>query len=158
MSKRTKKMLHGANDRRRSYGRCDSIFFLYKVDTVEVRTSHYTDRRSKECNSSGTDGFQFGPCTTALQHYKYRDIAYIDAFKVTQLNRNTICISKKKPGDRMHPISWQLHLFWQKWHFLWRVLCDRDETVPYFDGIQVNSIVMDEKLDIKKEILYWIQL
>lgn len=26
---------------------------------------------------------------------------------------------------------------------------NRDETVPYFDGIQVNSIVMDEKLDIK---------
>ena len=25
----------------------------------------------------------------------------------------------------------------------------RDESVPYFDGIQVNSVVMDEKLDIK---------
>ena len=36
MSKRTKKMA-GRYDRRRSYGRCDSIFSYYKVDTVEVR-------------------------------------------------------------------------------------------------------------------------
>ena len=27
----------------------------------------------------------------------------------------------------------------------------RDESVPYFDGIQVNKVVMDEKLDIKGE-------
>ena len=49
------------------------FFSYYKVDTVEVRgTSHYTDEEVKNMGASGTDGFQFGPCTTALQHYKYR--------------------------------------------------------------------------------------
>ena len=76
------------------------------------------------------------------------DIAYVDAFKVTQLNRNTICISvkEKKQSDASDILTVTFILTEM-------AFCggsqNRDETVPYFDGIQVNSIVMDEKLDIK---------
>ena len=56
------------------------FFSYYKVDTVEVRgTSHYTDEEVKNMVLRGPSGFQFGPCTTALQHYNTEDIAYVDA-------------------------------------------------------------------------------
>ena len=88
---------------------------------------------------------------THLDVYKRQteDIAYVDAFKVTQLNRNTICISvkeKKTVGCIRYLDS---YIYFDRNGIFVEGSQNRDETVPYFDGIQVNSIVMDEKLDIK---------
>ena len=77
------------------------------------------------------------------------DIAYVDGFKVTQLNRNTICISvkeKKTVGCIRYLDS---YVYFDRNGIFVEGSQNRDVTVPYFDGIQVNSIVMDEKLDIK---------
>ena len=50
------------------------------------------------------------------------DIAYVDAFKVTQLNRNTICISvkEKKTVDASDILTVTFIL--TEMAFLWRVL------------------------------------
>ncbi len=45
------------------------FFTYYKVDSVEVTgTTHYTDEEVKNMVLQGAAGFQFGPCTPALQH------------------------------------------------------------------------------------------
>ena len=77
------------------------------------------------------------------------DVAFVDAFKVTQINRNTICISvkEKKPVGCIHYLD--SYVFFDRNGIFVEGSKTRDESVPYFDGIQVNSVVMDEKLDIK---------
>ena len=77
------------------------------------------------------------------------DVAFVDAFKVTQINRSTICISvkEKKPVGCIHYLD--SYVFFDRNGIFVEGSKTRDESVPYFDGIQVNSVVMDEKLDIK---------
>ena len=105
------------------------FFSYYKVDTVEVRgTSHYTDEEVKNMVLRGPMASNSVLAPLLYSTTNTEDIAYVDAFKVTQLNRN---------------------IYFDRNGIFVEGSQNRDETVPYFDGIQVNSIVMDEKLDIK---------
>ena len=126
------------------------FFSYYKVDTVEVRgTSHYTDEEVKNMVLRGTMTSSSILAPLLYSTTNTEDIAYVDAFKVTQLNRNTICISvkeKKTVGCIRYLDS---YIYFDRNGIFVEGSQNRDETVPYFDGIQVNSIVMDEKLDIK---------
>ena len=96
MSKRTKKMLAGMI----GVGVMVAVivfFSYYKVDTVEVRgTSHYTDEEVKNMVLRGPMASNSVLAPLLYSTTNTEDIAYVDAFKVTQLNRNTICISVKE--------------------------------------------------------------
>ena len=149
MSKRTKKMLAGMI----GVGVMVAVivfFSYYKVDTVEVRgTSHYTDEEVKNMVLRGPMASNSVLAPLLYSTTNTEDIAYVDAFKVTQLNRNTICISvkeKKTVGCIRYLDS---YIYFDRNGIFVEGSQNRDDTVPYFDGIQVNSIVMDEKLDIK---------
>ena len=73
------------------------FFSYYKVDTVEVRgTSHYTDEEVKNMVLRGPMASNSVLAPLLYSTTNTEDIAYVDAFKVTQLNRNTICISVKE--------------------------------------------------------------
>ena len=127
------------------------IFFsYYKVDSVEIRgTSHYTDEEVKNMVLRGPMDSNSVLAPLIYSTTNTDDIAYVDAFKVTQLNRNTICISvkeKKAVGCIRYLDS---YIYFDRNGIFVEGSQNRDETVPYFDGIQVNSIVMDEKLDIR---------
>ena len=127
------------------------IFFsYYKVDSVEIRgTSHYTDEEVKNMVLRGPMASNSVLAPLIYSTTNTDDIAYVDAFKVTQLNRNTICISvkeKKAVGCIRYLDS---YIYFDRNGIFVEGSQNRDETVPYFDGIQVNSIVMDEKLDIR---------
>ena len=127
------------------------IFFsYYKVDSVEIRgTSHYTDEEVKNMVLRGPMASNSVLAPLLYSTTNTEDIAYVDAFKVTQLNRNTICISvkeKKAVGCIRYLDS---YIYFDRNGIFVEGSQNRDETVPYFDGIQVNSIVMDEKLDIR---------
>ena len=127
------------------------IFFsYYKVDSVEIRgTSHYTDEEVKNMVLRGPMASNSVLAPLIYSTTNTDDIAYVDAFKVTQLNRNTICISvkeKKAVGCIRYLDS---YIYFDRNGIFVEGSQNRDETVSYFDGIQVNSIVMDEKLDIR---------
>lgn len=125
------------------------FFSYYKVDTVEVRgTSHYTDEEVKNMVLRGPMASNSVLAPLLYSTTNTEDIAYVDAFKVTQLNRNTICISvKEKTVGCIRYLD--SYIYFDRNGIFVEDSQNRDETVPYFDGIQVNSIVMDEKLDIK---------
>ena len=127
-----------------------AFFSYYKVDSIEVRgTTHYTDEEVKKMVLRGPLASNSVLAPLLYSTTNTGDIAYVDAFKVTQLNRSTICISvkeKKTVGCIKYHDSYIY--FYRNGTFV-EGSQTRDETVPYFDGIQVNSIVMDEKLDIK---------
>lgn len=127
-----------------------AFFSYYKVDSIEVRgTTHYTDEEVKKMVLRGPLASNSVLAPLLYSTTNTGDIAYVDAFKVTQLNRSTICISvkeKKTVGCIKYLDS---YIYFDRNGTFVEGSRTRDETVPYFDGIQVNSIVMDEKLDIK---------
>ena len=149
MSKRTKKMLAGMI----GAGVMVAVivfFSYYKVDTVEVRgTSHYTDEEVKNMVLRGPMASNSVLAPLLYSTTNTEDIAYVDAFKVTQLNRNTICISvkeKKTVGCIRYLDS---YIYFDRNGIFVEGSQNRDETVPYFDGIQVNSIVMDCEITVE---------
>ena len=149
MSKKTKKILAGVIGAG-VLAAMIAFFSYYKVDSVEVRgTTHYTDEEVKKMVLRGPLASNSVLAPLIYSTTKTDDIAYVDAFKITQLNRNTICISvkeKKTVGCIRYLDS---YIYFDRNGIFVEGTQTRDETVPYFDGIQVNSIVMDEKLDIK---------
>ena len=99
------------------------FFSYYKVDTVEVRgTSHYTDEEVKNMVLRGPMASNSVLAPLLYSTTNTEDIAYVDAFKVTQLNRNTICISvkEKKQSDASDILTVTFIL--TEMAFLWRVL------------------------------------
>lgn len=149
VSKKTKKIMAGVI----GVGILTALivfFSYYKVDSVEVRgTSHYTDEEVKKMVLRGPLASNSVLAPLFYSTTKTDDIIYVDAFKVTQLNRSTICISvkeKKIVGCIKYLDS---YIYFDRNGIFVEGSQTRDETVPYFDGIQVNKIVMDEKLDIK---------
>ena len=128
------------------------FFSYYKVDSVEVRgTSHYTDEEVKAMVLRGRLASNSVLAPMLYSTTNTDDVAFVDAFKVTQLNRNTICISvkEKKPVGCIHYLD--SYIYFDRNGIFVEGSKTRDESVPYFDGIQVNKVVMDEKLDIKGE-------
>ena len=149
MSKKTKKIMAGVI----GVGILAALivfFSYYKVDSVEVRgTDHYTDEEVKSMVLRGPLASNSVLAPLVYSTTNTDDIAYVDGFKVTQLNRNTICISvkeKKTVGCIRYLDS---YVYFDRNGIFVEGSQNRGVTVPYFDGIQVNSIVMDEKLDIK---------
>lgn len=149
MSKKTKKIIAGVIGAGILVAMI-AFFSYYKVDSVEVRgTDHYTDEEVKSMVLRGPLASNSVLAPLVYSTTNTDDIAYVDGFKVTQLNRNTICISvkeKKTVGCIRYLDS---YVYFDRNGIFVEGSQNRDVTVPYFDGIQVNSIVMDEKLDIK---------
>lgn len=126
------------------------FFTYYKVDSVQVRgTTHYSDEEVKKMVLRGPLASNSVLAPMIYSTTDTDDVAFADAFKVTQINRNTICISvkEKKPVGCIHYLD--SYVFFDRNGIFVEGSKTRDESVPYFDGIQVNSVVMDEKLDIK---------
>ena len=126
------------------------FFTYYKVDSVQVRgTTHYSDEEVKKMVLRGPLASNSVLAPMIYSTTDTDDVAFVDAFKVTQINRSTICISvkEKKPVGCIHYLD--SYVFFDRNGIYVEGSKTRDESVPYFDGIQVNSVVMDEKLDIK---------
>lgn len=126
------------------------FFTYYKVDSVQVRgTTHYSDEEVKKMVLRGPLASNSVLAPMIYSTTDTDDVAFVDAFKVTQINRNTICISvkEKKPVGCIHYLD--SYVFFDRNGIFVEGSKTSDESVPYFDGIQVNSVVMDEKLDIK---------
>lgn len=126
------------------------FFTYYKVDSVQVRgTTYYSDEEVKKMVLRGPLASNSVLAPMIYSTTDTDDVAFVDAFKVTQINRSTICISvkEKKPVGCIHYLD--SYVFFDRNGIFVEGSKTRDESVPYFDGIQVNSVVMDEKLDIK---------
>ena len=96
MSKKTKKIIAGVIGAGILVAMI-AFFSYYKVDSVEVRgTSHYTDEEVKKMVLRGPLASNSVLAPLFYSTTKTDDIIYVDAFKVTQLNRSTICISVKE--------------------------------------------------------------
>lgn len=127
-----------------------AFFSYYHVSTVEVRgTTHYTDEEIKKMVLRGPLASNSVLAPLVYSTTNTDDIAFVDGFKVTQLSRSAICISvkEKKPVGCIRYLD--SYIYFDRTGTFVEGSQTREETVPYFDGIQVESVIMDEKLDIK---------
>lgn len=131
------------------------FFFAYfHVENVEVMGSgHYTEDEIKEMILRGPMASNSILAPILYSKENAGDIPYVDGFTVSRTNRNTIVISvreKKAVGCIPYLDS---YIYFDRNGIFIEGDKTRDETVPFFDGIQVEQVVKNEKLPIEDTVL-----
>lgn len=128
------------------------IFFFtyYRVEHVEVMgSSHYSEAEIKEMILRGPLASNSVLAPILYTTNNTEDVPFVEGFSVTQMNRNTIVISVKEKQPVGCIPYLDSYIYFDRNGVFIEGSRIRDEKVPYFDGIQVNSVVMNEKLPIK---------
>lgn len=127
------------------------FFFVYfRVEHVEVMgSSHYTDEEVREMILRGPLASNSVLAPLLYSQDEVDDVLFVEGFSVTQLNRNTIAISVKEKQPVGCIPYLDSYIYFDRTGVFIEGSRQRDESVPYFDGIQVNQVVMGEKLPIK---------
>ena len=127
------------------------FFFVYfRVENVEVMgSSHYTDEEVREMILRGPMASNSVLAPLLYSQDEVEDVLFVEGFSVTQLNRNTIAISVKEKQPVGCIPYLDSYIYFDRTGVFIEGSRQRDESVPYFDGIQVNRVVMGEKLPIK---------
>ncbi|WP_373216028.1 cell division protein FtsQ/DivIB [Ruminococcus sp. 5_1_39BFAA] len=149
ISKKTKKMIWGALAAVILAG---IIFFFayFRVTSVELMGStRYSDEEIKELALQGP--FSDNSILAALlyAHKEVEDVPFVEGIHITRINHNTICISvKEKKAVGCIPYL-DSYIYFDRNGVFIESSRTRDESIPYFDGIEVNQVIMNEKLPIK---------
>lgn len=127
------------------------FFFAYfRVENVEVlESSHYTEEEVKEMILRGPLASNSVLAPMLYNQKNVENVPFVDGFSVTQINRNTIAISVKEKQPVGCIPYLDSYIYFDRSGVFIESSRQRDESVPYFDGIQVNKVVMNEKLPIK---------
>lgn len=127
------------------------FFFAYfKVDEVEVMgSSHYSENEVKEMVLRGPLASNSVLAPLIYTKRETENIPFVKGYVVSQINRSTICISVKeeKPVGCIPYLD--NYIYFDRNGIFIESSKERDETVPYFDGISVKHVIMDEALPIK---------
>lgn len=131
------------------------FFFTYfHVDNVEVMGSgHYTEEEVKEMILRGPMASNSILAPLLYARDDAGDLPFVDGFSVARTNRNTIVISvrEKKPVGCIPYLD--NYIYFDRNGIFIEGQKTRDESVPFFDGIQVDQVVKDEPLPIEDTVL-----
>lgn len=129
------------------------FFFLYfKVDTVEVMgSSHYSDEEIKEMVLKGPMASNSALAPLLYSKKNVEDVPFVEAMQVSQVNRNTICISVKEKQPVGCVPYLDCYMYFDRTGIITESSVERDMKVPYFDGLEMDHVALDEKLPIKNE-------
>ena len=127
------------------------FFFVYfRVENVEVMaSSHYSREEVRDMVLRGPLASNSVLAPVLYSTDDPADIPFVDGFRVTRLNRNTIAVSvmeKQTVGCIPYLDS---YIYFDRSGVFIESSLERDKEVPYFDGIQVSHVVKNEKLPIK---------
>ena len=126
------------------------FFSYFHVTKVEVMgTTRYSDEEVKQMALQGI--FADNSVLAVLLHSKIdvEDVPFINGFNITRIDRSTICISvreKKIVGCIPYLDN---YVYFDRNGIFVEGSHTRDESVPFFDGIQVGHVILGEKLPIK---------
>ena len=130
------------------------IFFFtyYQVDEVQVMgSSHYSEKQIRKMVLRGplASNSVFAPLLYTKQNTK--DVPFVEGYTVTRLNRHTICVSVKEK-DIVGCIPYlDSYIYFDRNGIFVEGSTERDEKIPFFDGIKVKKVLHNEKLPIKDE-------
>ena len=131
------------------------FFFTYfHVKNVEVMGSeHYTEDEIKEMILRGPAASNSILAPILYTKKETEDIPFVEGFSVTRTDRDTIVVSireKKAVGCIPYLDS---YIYFDRNGVFIEGEKTRDESVPFFDGIQVERVVQDEELPIEDTVL-----
>ena len=126
------------------------FFSFFRVRTIEVMGStHYTQDQVKEMALQGS--FMSNTVLASFFHKNEQvsDMPFVEGYSVSMTGRDTICISvKEKKVVGCIPYL-DNYIYFDRNGVFVEGLKTRDEKVPFFDGIQVDKVVLNEKLPLK---------
>ena len=131
------------------------FFFLYfKVENVEIMGSgHYTEKEIKAMVLRGPMAENSVLAPILYTTDDTGDIPFVEGFKVTRSNRNTIVVSvKEKKAVGCIPYL-DSYIYFDRNGMFIESEKTQDKKVPFFDGIAVKRVVKGEKLPIKETVL-----
>lgn len=128
-----------------------SFFHVSKIDVME--NDHYTEDELKEMILTGafSSNSILAPITCSRDNVQ--DIPYIDSYSVSRSGRNSIVISVRNKNIVGCIPYLDSYIYFDRSGVFVESARSRENSIPYFDGIQVNRAVMNEKLPIKNAVL-----
>ena len=116
-------------------------------------SEHYTEDEIKEMILRGPMATNSILAPVLYTKDETDDVPFVEAFSVTRTARDTIVVSiKEKKAVGCIPYLDSFIYFDRNGIFI-EGDKTRDESVPFFDGIQVDRVVQDEKLPIEDTVL-----
>lgn len=127
------------------------FFFTYfRVQYVEVMdSSHYSESELKEMILQGPAAGNSVLAPIFCSTDEAGDIPFVEGFRVKQLSRNTIVISVKEKQPVGCIPYLDSYVYFDRNGIFVESSRERAEKIPYFDGIHVENVILNEKLPIK---------
>lgn len=127
------------------------IFFFtyYRVESVEVLGNvHYTEEQVKEMVLHGAFSANSVLAPRFCSH-EVKDVPFVDAFHVTKLGRNAICINVREKRLVGCVTFLDSYLYFDRNGIFVESSAHREEKVPFFSEVQIENAVKFEKLPIR---------
>ena len=132
------------------------IFFFtyYQVDEVQVMgSSHYSEKQIKKMVLRGPMASNSILAPIIYTKKNTKDVPFVEGYTVTRLNRHTICVSVKEK-DIVGCIPYlDSYIYFDRNGTFIESATERNEKIPFFDGIKVKHVIYDEELPIKDKMV-----
>ncbi len=128
------------------------IFFFtyYQVDEVQVMgSSHYTEKQIKKMVLRGSLASNSVLAPILYTKTNTKDVPFVDGYSVTRLNRHTICVSVKEKEIVGCIPYLDSYVYFDRNGMFIESSTQRDEKIPFFDGITVKHVIYNEALPIR---------
>ena len=132
------------------------IFFFtyYRVDEVQVMgSSHYSEKQIKKMVLRGPMASNSVLAPLIYTKKNTKDVPFVEGYTVTRLNRHTICVSVKEK-DIVGCIPYlDSYIYFDRNGTFIESSTERNEKIPFFDGIKVKHVIYNEELPIKDKMV-----
>ena len=131
------------------------IFFFtyYQVDEVQVMgSSHYSEKQIKKMVLRGPMASNSVLAPLIYTKKNTKDVPFVEGYTVTRLNRHTICVSVKEK-DIVGCIPYLDSYYFDRNGTFIESSTERNEKIPFFDGIKVKHVIYNEELPIKDKMV-----
>lgn len=130
------------------------FFTYYQVDEVQVMgSSHYSEKQIKKMVLRGPMASNSVLAPLIYTKKNTKDVPFVEGYTVTRLNRHTICVSVKEK-DIVGCIPYlDSYIYFDRNGTFIESSTERNEKIPFFDGIKVKHVIYNEELPIKDKMV-----
>ena len=126
------------------------FFTFFKVEKVEVLgSSHYSQTEIRDMVLTGIFSGNSVLAPILYSRDYVEGIPFIEGYSIARIDRNTICISVKETKIVGCIPYLDSYIYFDRNGVFLESSRIRDESIPYFDGIEVKRVIKGEKLPIK---------
>ena len=131
------------------------FFFTYfRVTKVEVmENDHYTEDELKEMVLKGAFASNSILAPITCSKSNLTDVPYLEAYNVTRSGRNTIVVSARDKSIAGCIQYLDSYIYFDRNGMFAESDKERDESIPFFKGIDLDKAIKGEKLPIKDSVL-----